>query len=289
MQSGNIKKFLIKIDRTLQTEVSVVKMWQFCLRKLTSLNPSVKEYELDNYEADFIGEKDALAVPVSFKSVNTKHAPILIKDTELKPNVGLKSPDISIPPMVVRFADLFWPLKVRSASMGLIGVVREYFLRLFAETKGYGNNELSFNVEAKFIPDDAISVERYLKTTEEIIEILPYDKQLNVNKLFRLPISKRPVAKSYFTEEKMDSFREALAGQNKTTKYNVKISAVYDRFYPELYSNLRIAGDGTTLLCYQKKEAVNSTPQSVYYLVVGSRKDNNVSLRALVKEEILVV
>ena len=175
-------------------------------------------------------------------------------------------------------------VKWKSSNLNFIVILRNYTLKFFLNLKNLSRKIILINIPNKVraFDEKQINIAKSIKVTEEIIQILPYTRVLNKQKLFRFPISRRPLYKSYFPDSEMKRFREELAIQNKTRWTNVEILEIYDKFNVKLFSEIKQTSGSKNLLCYPSfSNADMKIDNDFYYLVIGKRRDTSELVKAL--------
>ena len=175
-------------------------------------------------------------------------------------------------------------VKWTSSNLNFIVILRNYTLKFFLNLKNLSRKIILINIPNKVraFDEKQINIAKSIKVTEEIIQILPYTRVLNKQKLFRFPISRRPLYKSYFPDSEMKRFREELAIQNKTRWTNVEILEIYDKFNVKLFSEIKQTSGSKNLLCYPSfSNADMKIDNDFYYLVIGKRRDTSELVKAL--------
>jgi len=167
------------------------------------------------------------------------------------------------------------PIQLRTTN-------RNYHTSINTQINKTENIKLS-DSKISLVNPDKIRLSRSLRITEEITQIMPYTKKLAKNKLFKVPVRKQPVSKSFFTSEEMDYFCQKLAEQGKTEKNNIQIIAIYDKFCVEAYSNIRQENKGNDLAYYLNDRTGNFNKENLYFLVIAKKKDTKAPLKALIK------
>ncbi len=175
-------------------------------------------------------------------------------------------------------------LKWRLLNLDYPVVMRNYPLRFTAGLKRFDKPELELKTPPKvlFLQKEDIHLLKRLKTYEEIVTVMPYVKKADKKKIFRIPIIKQPLLKYYFSRMQMRLLREKAAQQNNTSWINIQVFEIYDKFYPNLYLNIKQAQGSKALECHISASASHKNPKKNYYLVIGQRRDNNQSIKAIV-------
>lgn len=181
-------------------------------------------------------------------------------------------------------------VKWKSLNLNFTLIFRDYPLKFLANLKQFTREKLFFKIPDKVrtFDEKQINIAKKIKITEEILQILPYTKKIDKQKLFRLPIARSPLYKSYFPDSEMKRFREELAAQNKTRWSNVEIMEIYDKFNVKLFSDIRQTSASRNLLCYPSfSNADMKIDDDFYYLIIGKRRDTSELVKALSKPVIV--
>jgi len=238
-------------------------------------------------------------VNISVKSINFADFPVNIElyDLEFKePKIQKLYPtyvlirNLKIHPEIIKIKEL--PLfenlttKWKSLNLNFTVIFRNYPLKFFSKLYKLAQEKLLTKISTKVnsFDEKQINIAKSIKVTEEIIQILPYTKEIKKQKLFRLPIARRPLYKSYFPDNEIKRFREELALQNKTRWSNVEILEIYDKFNVKIFSDIRQSSGSKNLLCYPNySNAGMKIDNDFYYLIIGKRRDTNELVKALSK------
>ncbi|MFA6989787.1 MAG: hypothetical protein WC197_06940 [Candidatus Gastranaerophilaceae bacterium] len=141
-----------------------------------------------------------------------------------------------------------------------------------------------FTFSKKLSPND-LMISRKLRITEEIVGIEPYIRKASLEKLISCPVTKTPVIKSEFSKNEIDFFREKLALQVKTVKFNINILNIYEKFVMGMFSSIKQDENSSKIFCYFDKKNNKISENDIYYLVIGVRKDNNQLVKTLIKPQ----
>lgn len=169
-------------------------------------------------------------------------------------------------------------------------VLRNYPLGLCASTKNLEKEKIRLNISKKVknFEQKILNISKNIKITEEITQIQPYTREFNRQKLFKLPISRSPIFKSYLPESEMKKLREELAKQNKTRWSNVEILEIYDKLNIKLFSDIRQTSASRNLLLYPNATNVTNVTnaaangeENLYYLIIGKKRDTGEVIKAL--------
>lgn len=163
-------------------------------------------------------------------------------------------------------------------------VFRNYPLGFSARVRKFDKPKLALKLPPKVlsVEKEDIQIVNRIKVYEEIVTVMPYVKKKERKKLLKIPIKKEPLHKYHFSREQMKKFREKIAHQNNTSWINVQIFEIYDKFYPNMYVNVKQASGSKALECHLSPIAADKDYKQNYYLVIGQRRDNNQSIKAIV-------
>jgi len=206
-----------------------------------------------------------------FQEINPTY--VLIRNLKFHPEMKLKE--------LPKFENI---IKWKFLNLNFITVFRDYNLKFFSNLKCFLKEQLLLKKtdKVKYFEEKQINIAKKIKVTEEIIQILPYSRKVQKQKLFRIPIARSPLYKSYFSESEMKRFREELAQQNKTRWSNIEIFEIYDKFNVKLFSDIRQTSESKNLLCYPSfSNADMKIENDFYYLVIGKRRDTGELVKAL--------
>jgi len=285
MQSG----YLNLIYKVLMYEISIKKIFIFLLKKALKPKINVNKFEINN---DFSVTNNE--VLYNFDNIETKTLSstiIVWQDKLFKFNINLnadggffrvKIPQIILSPAINTL--LIW----RNTDLKLNTLQRLYPIKLFTKINSFSKQDLNIQKYQKInkIDQNLIELDRRLRITEEIVEITPYIKFEKSNRLSRIPITKKPLYKSYFTEAHLNIFREALALQGKTKKINIEIVSIYDKFSIENFSSIKQDPSAKNLICYFNPKPKDINTNKMYYLIIGTKKNDNTTIKAIVKNTI---
>lgn len=282
-----LSRILNFIYKLLKAEISLKKLYFFLTNKFTELKPNINTYNFDNLNNL---NKNIKNLEIDIKNINVKkfnRLYVLIKQKDIKYNVNLNnSIDLSKFnfPSIKEILLIYYNM-VRwrySDFFGYIIQLRDYILLLTTKINLILSQEFSIKTEIKLnkLDKDEIELDRKIRTTEEIIEICPYIHSTQKKILYKIPVIKTPLYKSYFSEEYITEFKETLAKQGKTRKSNIEIINIYDKFNLSNYSSIKQDSKGKNLICYLN-EQYKINDNDLYYLVIGSRRDNKEIITAL--------
>lgn len=284
MQSGSLK-FLYNL---FTAEIRFKKIYYFLLAKLTGLKAYPREHAFNkfrikirdsaslSYKQAVIREFNPLYVLVREKKItyqvnfneNPEHFKILL------PNIQTMQPVHTM-------------IKWKTSNFSIYTIYRNYPLKLAANLKSFTGRDVALNTAPRVnkVDNDKIELERRLRVTEEIITIRPYIRPVSRKKLYDIPVTKKPLYKSYFHEDEMIELREALAKQNKTRRSNVEISQIYDKFNIDIFSSVKHDSNTKNLTCYLNNKPVRFNEEKTYLLIIGNRRDNKIPIKALARLE----
>lgn len=175
-------------------------------------------------------------------------------------------------------------IKWLTVNLNFILILRDYSLKFTTIVKEFAREKvfLKYKVMLNYLESKKINIAKSIKVTEEIIHVKPYTRRLAKQKLFRLPINRSPLYKSYFSSEELKKLREELAVQNNTRWSNVEILEIYDKFNSKLFADIRQASGSKNLLCYPSFTNADLKPENdMYYLIIGKRRDTGEPVKAL--------
>lgn len=243
------------------------------LSKFTGLNINVKQFDIPKNEIKINSDSLEIKKP-DFNEFFQTYVFIrnLITDKSVKINILPKLENL---------------IKWKVTNLNYIVTFRKYALQFFSTLKFIDTKKLALTFpQTKNISEKNININKKIKIMEELIEILPYTKKINRQKLFRVPITRSPVYRLNFTDNEMRKFREDLASQNKTRWTNVEIIEIYDKFNIKLFSDVKQIPGSRNLLFYPSyvNSNLNLKDTDFYYLIIGKRKDNSEFIRALSKQ-----
>jgi len=282
MQTGSLNWFF----KILKKEICIKKIYYFILDKLTDLKSNIKEEKLNNFSLS-INKKDITYQDLIIKQLESTQ--VILKKTEIncisgsvcfhKIQNSFEICSANIKQIALMFSQISW----KAQNINYCCILRNYPLHVNSTIHTITNNELIFNKTPKFnvIKADTIKINQQLRITQEIINIKPYLNIFSRIKLYKIPIIKEPLYKTYFSEDEILVFKEALASQNGTKPRNVDILGIYDKFNPEFYSLIKQDVNSKKLICFPSEKAIKSDKNKLYYLLVGNRKDNKVPIKAL--------
>lgn len=228
-------------------------------------------------------------------SINFSETPVKIKDDALDlPEINLNRlyptyvfiqkldfhPKLNLHKMKEFKSLLKW--KVLNLDYPL--VMRNYPLKFSSAQKVFKKEKLKLRVPPKLlcVEKGDFYIPGSLGTYEEIVTVMPYVKKGDKRKFIKVPLIKEPLIKHCFSREEIKNLREKIAQQNKTSWVNIQIFEIYDKFCPNLYVNIRQASGSKSLECYLSSISENKNPKKNYYLVIGQRRDNGQSIKAIV-------
>ncbi|MDD3013770.1 MAG: hypothetical protein PHC34_08725 [Candidatus Gastranaerophilales bacterium] len=281
MQSGSLNNFI----KLINYRVSFKNIYHFLLQRLTGLKISIKNSNIDSFQVKIrTSEKFASKMP-AIKEFNPIF--VLVKEKIIDCNVIIRDMGIDFRlniPNIHHMTPIDNKIKWKHPDLLSLNVIRNYPLQLESNFRDLNIADLMLSSpEVLNFAYDEIRLAEKVRVTEEIIAMSPYVKEPSRSVLFRIPVIKKPLSKSYFTEEEMDIFRESLATHNKTKKINVKISNIYDKFNIELFSSIKLEPNSKNLICHLNNKIMKIDKEKLYYLILGERKDNKVSIKSLAR------
>lgn len=210
--------------------------------------------------------------------VNTlKPQAVVVHDESLHPALKEKCKKYPLNLNIVKIFNLtkifLESIKWCCKTMNLQTVVRNYNVKI-------QKNALSL----KLSPNDLV-ISRKLRITEEIIGLEPYTRKLSAKKLINYPVTKTPASKAEFSKNEIEFFREKLALQANTTKFNVNVLNIYEKFILGIFSSIKQDEKTSNIFCYFDPQNKQISENDLYYFVIGIRKDNNQLVKTLVKPQ----
>ena len=231
--------------------------------------PNIHNFNLNDFKLNF--KTDALKYP---EPVLNKHREtyVLIRNLLFHPEIKIN--------IMQEFKSL---LKWNVLNMHYFVIFRNYPVGFFAELNEFAKKEFILKTTNTLSLDSSdINIGKKLKINEEITQILPYVRKMDNKKLFKIPIIKRPVYKSYFSREQIRFFREELAAKNKTGWANIEIFEIYDKLYLNLFSNIKQVPESKNLACNPNISALNSKPETSFYLIIGKKRDTGQPVKTII-------
>lgn len=246
------------------------------LSRFNGFKASVKSTKYKEFEIKI--KSDALEfLEPEFQEINPTY--VLIRNLSFQPEIRFKE--------LQKFDNL---VKWKSLNLNFTLIFRDYPIKFLISLKKFAREQIFLKIfdNVKAFDEKTINLVKKIKVTEEIIQILPYTKSLKKEKLFKLPIARSPLYKSYFRDSEIKRFREELAAQNKTRWSNVEIVEIYDKFNMKLFSDIRQTSSSKNLLCFPNfSNADIKIDSDFYYLIIGKRRDTNEMVKALSKPVII--
>lgn len=249
MLKNTYLKFLSKINR-FKFSVNSVNLNDFDLK--------INSYELEFKE------------PVFF---NMNPSYVLIKNMQINPEITIKT--------LQKFENM---IKWLSVNMNFTMIFRNYPLKIVSTVKHITKEALVLKLvdKIKSFEPKQINIAKKIKITDEIVQIRPYTRLIKKQKLFKLPIARSPLYKSYFSSEQLKKFREEIAAQNNTRWSNIEVLEIYDKFNGKLFSDIKQTSGSRNLLCYPNiSNADMKINNDFYYLIIGKRRDTGELVKAL--------
>lgn len=266
-----MKSFFKKTSEKIKPKKIFYNRFYFnILSVFTGLNAEINALKFDNQEINYNNYALDFKEPV-FIELNPTY--VLIRNLKFHPE------EVKIQNLKM-FDNL---LKWKSITLNFIMILRDYPLKFFINLKQITKERIFLKTKniIKFLTEKQINIAKKVKVTEEILQILPYTQEVNKQKLFRLPIERSPLYKSYLSEQEMRRFREELALQNQTSRSNVEITEIYDKFNMKLFSDVKQTSRSKNLLCFPNFLNRDLQINDLYYLLIGKRRDTNELIKAL--------
>jgi len=281
MQSGSLNKYLKRVSFIF----SFKNIYYFLVRILTGLKVSINNDRFQSFRVKIRTSEEFSPKRPIIKELNPIH--VLVKEKHINCQINIKDLGIDFIinfPIVHNISPIDNTVKWIHPDLKPLGVVRDYPLTLEVNSQDLNIEDLLLSSpEIQNFAYDEIRLAEKIRVTEEIITMSPYTKAPPRSTLFKVPVIKKPLYKSYFTEEEMNIFRETLATQNKTKKMNVQISNIYDKFNIELFSSIKLESNSKNLICYLNNKFLSLKKEKVYYLIIGERRDNKVTIKSLAR------
>lgn len=240
--------------------------------KLFAKRPASSSLNFSEFEVSFNKSMLEFKDP-EFQELNPTY--VLIRDLKFHPELKLTE--------LPQFENL---IRWKNLHLNFTIVFRDYQLNFLKNVKQFAQDVLKLAIpdKIKSFTEKQINIAKKIKITEEILQVLPYTRNMKKQKLFTMPISRSPLYKSYFPESEIKRFREELAAQNKTRWSNVEILEIYDKFNVKIFSDIRQTSGSRNLLCYPSfSNADMKMGDDIYYLIVGRRRDTSDLIKALSK------
>jgi len=212
-----------------------------------------------------------------FQEINSTY--VLIRDLKFHPEIKFNE--------IKKVENL---VKWKFLNLNFTIIFRDYPIKFLLNIKQFAREKISLKLfdKVRSFNEKQINLAKTIKVTEELLQILPYTKNLNKQKIFRLPIARSPLYKSYFSDSELKKFREELAAQNQTRWSNVEIMEIYDKFNMKLFSDIRQSSASRNLLCYPNfSNADMKIDSDFYYLIIGKKRDTNELVKALSRPVII--
>lgn len=276
------------IINLLNTEISFRHLYFDFLASLTGLKNAVNINSPDFFQAKVRNIDSIIDKNPVIREFNPIY--VLVKEKtipyEVKFNDNPEWFKISLP-NYREIPQIFTQIKWITSYLNLNTVFRNYPLALFTEVKRFSTDEISIFKRLKLnsFDRDTIKLDRRLRIMEEITKISPYTRLLKREKLYDIPIIKKPVSKAYFSQENMAYFREILAKQGRTRSANVEILNIFDKLNIEVFSSIKQDPKTRDLICYPRENNTVTDKEKIYFLVIGQRKDTKVILKVLARLE----
>lgn len=280
MQSG----YLNRIYQILNYQISIKKILFLIVKAFTTpktyinkldIKDNIKTNEL-NIEVQNLQFKSLPTFIVLWREETINFILNFNKNTEF---FKFSHPKINLSPSILDF--LVW----KNILLNFDSILRKYPVHFLTKTNFLDKNLLVINKtnETNKIDESLIELNRKLRVTEEIVEIYPFIHTEKSQKLAFIPIIKKPLFKSYFSEEEINLFKELLAKQGKTNKINVEITSIYDKFSLDIFSSIKQDVSTKNLICHLNQNLKSNTQNNkMYYLVIGTKKSDNSTIKTVV-------
>ncbi len=247
-----------------------IRIYHKFLSLFLRFKKDIHRLEYSSFRVDFI--EDALDLPgLKLNRLNPTY--VLLKSLVFQPEININ-----------RIRDFKSLLKWNALNLDFPVVMRNYPMGFTVNINSCDRPKLALKLppEVKSINQKDFLIYKDLRTYEEIVTMLPYVRKADKKKIFKVPTIKEPVAKYRFSREEMRLIREKVAQQNKTSWLNIEIYEIYDKFFPNLYHNIRQIPGTKALECHFSRVISTRSPKKDYYLIIGQRKDVSQSIKAIV-------
>jgi hypothetical protein len=271
MQSGNLNVFFL-----------LKQLFNWFLNKITGLSVNVNTYNVDNFST-FSSEQFLNFEAPLIKEVNPLY--VLVKEKVIEPVIKINNLEMFLNNSTVQVNEMppvETNLKWKHSNLQCLCINRKYDLSIDCIHNESSVEDIFINPgDCNSFSYDEIRLVEKVRLTEELITIMPYIKKADNSTLLKVSVLKKPLAKSYFLHEELQRFKEILAKQNKTRSSNVLITSIYDKFSVDLFSAVKQEPSTKNLICYFNVKNPMIARDKVYYLLIGERKDNRVSIKSL--------
>lgn len=264
------------------------------LARLTNLQTSVHSYEISG----FYTKIRELQFILNFTKINKLHdSYVLVRNLGINHNIQTKSLNINhnldaiLKPLnfktflsVIRYIEpIHTQLRWKAEDLSIILTQRYYPLTFGAKIQCLNNSDIAVQNKAKLkiIDYNDIKIQKKLRIIEEIVQIDPYIRNWPRKNLLKIPITKKPVYKVYFSSDEIDKFKEIYAKNAKINKNLIQISLIYDKFNLDNYSSMKQNAEDQKLYCYLAEKQNELTQEDLSYLILGTRLDNKVTIKFL--------
>ncbi|MFH0702016.1 MAG: hypothetical protein V2B14_00555 [bacterium] len=275
------------ITHLLSKEINLKKLYYFLVAKLTGLKVSVYFYNFNEFPLE-IKDSKTLSKNINIKKLNSLYVLIRRKNIEytVKFNENPEYFKIKLPNIILS-EPIHTSIKWKHSNFNILTLYRNYPLKLSAKINKSPDRDIVLACKTIFnnIENNIIKIDQKTRITEEIVKIFPYIRKINKKILYKIPVIKKSVYKSYFSRNEMDNFREILAKNSKTIKANIEILNIYDKFNVEAYSSIKQDHNTKNLACYLNDKLVKFEQDKMYYLIIGARRDNKAVVKALANLE----
>lgn len=282
MQSGSIKACLAKF---LNRPLSFKSVYYFLLKRLTGLNVLVQNGNIDYFKYKIHTSEEFVPQKPSLKELNPVY--VLVREKVIDYNININNLEMGLKfdlPNIQYMTPIENTIRWKNSNLQSISIARKFPLDIEPNCQNIDTDSImTGRPNISSFARDEIRLAEKVRVVEEIITLSPYVKQPEKDILFKAPIIKKPLFKSYFTEEEMDILRDTLAKQNKTKKQNVKITNIYDKFNIDLFSSIKQEPATKNLMCYLNSKPSLFNKEKLYYLVIGQRNDNRITIKSLAR------
>ncbi|MDD3419530.1 MAG: hypothetical protein PHE78_02895 [Candidatus Gastranaerophilales bacterium] len=133
------------------------------------------------------------------------------------------------------------------------------------------NFDIKNRIRKKELDKTLFTINNFVNSKEELIDLLPYLKDISLTELYNLPIEKDPMNKNFLELALLEKFKQKLSETAKVKPAETKVINVYENLQIELYKDIKHNSKTNKLMCYldQNKRHIQ-TPKN-FYLVFGQR------------------
>jgi hypothetical protein len=249
-------------------------------------SPVVNKIEWENA---YFHELKTLEISKQLKINKLKPQIVSIHNQNLNQSITEKCKKHELHPNIVKinnFIEIFIEkIQWFYRTINVQTIVRNYNVKIQKNSVKLNFANLLFESFPTKLSDRDLIISRKLRITSEIIALEPYTHKSHFERFINWPVLKTPVAKSEFSKNQTDFFREKLASQGKTNKFNINILNIYDKFALGLFASIKQDENTSNIICYFDKNNKKISEDELYYLVIGVKKDSNQLLKSLVSPQ----